>query len=179
MYGLVAIGLFVAALGLAAWRIWTRVRVPANALSRPVSGVSASAASVPATLISADRYRPMLRLLAEDDFNFVGANVALQRTLKAKRRELFRSYLRCLARDYSRLLAGIRSSMAMAGVDRPDLALALAKNRTIFAVAVYKVEVRLAFHALGVGQVDISGLVEAFEGLRAQVNVLSASAAAA
>jgi hypothetical protein len=69
--------------------------------------------------------------------------------------------------------------MAMAGVDRPDLALALAKNRTVFAVAVYKVEFRLALHALGVGQVDISGLVEAFEGLRAQVSVFSASAAAA
>jgi hypothetical protein len=121
----------------------------------------------------------MLRLLSDEDLKFVAANSALHRTLKSNRRKLFRSYLRCLARDYGYLLAGIRSAMAGSAVDRPDLARALAKNRALFAMAVYRVEVRLALHSLGVGTVDISGLVEAFEGLRAQVNVLSAVGAAA
>jgi hypothetical protein len=121
----------------------------------------------------------MLRLLSDEDLNFVGSNAALRKTLRAGRRELFRRYLRCLTQDYGRLLGGIRSAMTRAGVDRPDLARALAKNRALFAIAVYRVEVRLALHALGVGTVDISGLVEAFEGLRSQVNVLSALPAAA
>jgi hypothetical protein len=165
MYGLFASATFLLLLGYLTWRILSRVGLPAQ----PPSGVAR---------LSAQRYRPMLRLLSDEDLEFVAANNALRRTLKSDRRKLFRSYLRCLTRDYGYLLAGIRSSMAGSEADRPDLARALAKNRALFALAVYKVEVRLALHSLGVGTVDISGLVEAFEGLRAQVNVLSAAAAA-
>jgi hypothetical protein len=162
MYGFVLSVAFVLIFGFLAWRILSRVRLPA---ARSSSG---------ALKVSAERYRPMLRLLSDEDLNFVAANIALHRTLKSGRRKLFRAYLRCLTRDYAYLLAGIRSAMAGSGADRPDLALALAKNRALFALAIYKVEVRLALHSLGVGKVDISGLVEAFEGLRAQVTMLSA-----
>ncbi len=167
MYGLLAGIVLLIAFGFVAWQVLSRVRVPATA--------SFGAAPV----VSAERYRPMLRLLSDDDLNFVASNGNLHRTLKSRRRELFRSYLRCLTRDYGCLLAGIRSAMVEAGVDRPDLARALAKNRALFALAVYRVEVRLAFHAVGVGTVDISGLVEALEGLRAQVSVVSAMPSAA
>jgi hypothetical protein len=165
MYGLVASAAFLLTFGFLTWRILSRVRLPATPSS---SG---------ALKVSAERYRPMLRLLSDKDLGFVAANKALHRTLKSRRRKLFRTYLHCLTRDYGYLLAGIRSAMAGSAADRPDLARALAKNRALFALAVYKVEVRLALHSLGVGTVDISGLVEAFEGLRAQVNVLSAVAA--
>jgi hypothetical protein len=163
MYGLVASAAFLLVFGFVAWRVLSRMRLPST---RSSSGALA---------VSAERYRPMLRLLSDEDLNFVAANNALLRTLKSRRRELFRSYLRCLTRDYGYLLAGIRSAMAGSAADRPDLARALAKNRALFALAVYKVEFRLALHSLGVGKVDISGLVEAFEGLRAQVTVLSAA----
>jgi hypothetical protein len=126
-------------------------------------------------LLGPDRYRPMLRLLSDDDLAFVSADTKLHRTLRARRRDLFRGYLRCLTRDYARLLAGIREAMVHSGVDRPDLARALAKNRALFAVAICKVELRLALHATGVGNVDISGLVDALEALRGQVSVLSTS----
>jgi hypothetical protein len=165
MYALVAGAGFLLTLGFLTWRILSRV-------SLPEVGSSSGALAV-----SAERYRPMLRLLSDEDINFVAANNALHRTLKSRRRKLFRSYLHCLTRDYGYLLAGIRSAMAGSAADRPDLARALAKNRALFALAVYKVEFRLALHSLGVGKVDISGLVEAFEGLRAQVTVLSAAAA--
>jgi hypothetical protein len=131
------------------------------------------------TLVSADRYRPMLRLLSDDDMEFVGANSSLKRTLRSRRRELFRSYLRCLMRDYAQLLGGVRAVMVRSGVDRPDLAQALAKNRVLFVIAVCKVEYRLALHTVGVGTVDITGLVDALEALRGQVNVLSAAPVAA
>jgi hypothetical protein len=165
MYGLVASAAFLLTFGFLTWRVLSRVRLPA---ARSSSGALA---------VSAERYRPMLRLLSDEDLDFVAANNALLRTLKSGRRKLFRSYLRCLTRDYGYLLAGIRSAMAGSAADRPDLARALAKNRALFALAVYQVEVRLTLHALGIGKVDISGLVEAFEGLRAQVAVLSATAA--
>jgi hypothetical protein len=130
-------------------------------------------------VLGADRYRPMLRLLSDEDLAFVSADSKLHRTLRARRRNLFRGYLRCLTRDYARLLAGVRQAMVHSGVDRPDLARALAKNRVLFAVAICKVEFRLALHATGVGSVDISGLVHALETLRAQVSVFSTRSLAA
>jgi hypothetical protein len=126
-------------------------------------------------LLGPDRYRPMLRLLSDDDLMFVSTDSKLHRTLRTRRRELFRGYLRCLTRDYGRLLAGIRQAMVHSAMDRPDLARALAKNRALFAIAICKVEFRLAMHATGFGSVDISALVDALEALRGQVIVLSTS----
>jgi hypothetical protein len=128
---------------------------------------------------NADRYRPMLRLLSDEDLAFLPAHSQLRTALRARRRALFRGYLRCLTRDYARLLAGVRHAMVQSGVDRPDLARALAKNRMLFAIAICKVEYRLALHAAGIGHVEIGGLVEALEALRSQVSVLTSVAQAA
>lgn len=125
------------------------------------------------SLLAADRYRPMLRLLSNDDLAFLAAHSKLQKAVWSKRRSLFRAYLRCLTKDYGQLLAGIRHAMVHSGTDRPDLARALARNRVLFAFAVCKIELRLALHATGAGNVEISGLVNALETLRSQVSVLS------
>ncbi|HWF11142.1 MAG TPA: hypothetical protein VG297_21885 [Bryobacteraceae bacterium] len=125
-------------------------------------------------LLAADRYRPMLRLLSDNDLAFV-ANSKLRRSLKSRRRLLFRGYLRCLTKDYATLLSGVRDAMVRSGMDRPDLARALARNRTLFALAICKVEFRLMLHATGAGTVDISSLVDALEALRGQVRVMTAA----
>jgi hypothetical protein len=138
-----------------------------------------SAQNTGSGMLAADRYRPMLRLLSDDDLAFVSANSRLRNELRARRRELFRGYLRCLTRDYARLLAGLRLAIVQSGSDRPDLVRALAKNRMLFALAICKIELRLAVHATGIGKVEISGLVDALEILRSQVQVLSTVSAAA
>ncbi|HEX4134196.1 MAG TPA: hypothetical protein VHY84_06200 [Bryobacteraceae bacterium] len=138
-----------------------------------------SAETTSRTSVAANRYRPMLRLLSNDDFAFLASNSKLLVDLRAKRRALFRAYLGCLTRDYAHLLASVRQAMVHSGVDRPDLARALARNRVLFAIAICKVEFRLMMHATGMGSVEISGLVEALETLRGQVSVLSTSAVAA
>lgn len=163
MYLLIACTLFVAAFGALAWQVFLRTRVPHGRQPSFLPDLAAA------------RYRPMLRLLDDEDLDFVPANGNLRRNLRAMRRKLFRGYLRCLTRDYALLLAGIRGVMVRSGVDRPDLARALAKNRMLFAFSLYKIELRLAVHAVGFGKVDISGLVEALETLRQQVSVLSAA----
>jgi len=132
-----------------------------------------SAEAGSAASLAPDRYRPMLRLLSNDDLAFVSADSKLQRQLRARRRVLFRGYLRCLTRDYAHLLACVRQAMVQSGVDRPDLARALARNRVLFALAICKVELRLGLHATGLGNVEISGLVQALETLQRQVSVLS------
>jgi hypothetical protein len=160
---IVVSSLFVVAFGLLLWQFFSRM-----------STLRVAAGSAPA-IVSADRYRPMLRLLSDEDLEFVAGSSALRRTLRSRRRELFRGYLRCLTRDYAYLLESVRVVMVRSGADRPDLAQALAKNRILFVMAICKVEMRLTLHAVGVGKVDISGLVNALEALRSQVNVLGSA----
>jgi hypothetical protein len=136
---------------------------------RSLNSVAQSSCPLP----DAGRYRPMLRLLSAEDLKFAARNPALRAKLAARRRELFRGYIRCLTKDYARLLGSIRRLMVESGVDRPDLAKALAKNRFAFALALCRIELHLRLHAVGLSNVDVSGLVEALDGLRATVNVMT------
>jgi hypothetical protein len=161
MSSLFAVVLVLIAIAAIASQFLFSLRALRNAESRPfarnpVSGV-------------ADRYRPMLRLLSEDDLNFLAGDATTLRALRTERRKIFRGYLACLTKDYASLLAGVRTVMVQSGVDRPDLARALARNRALFAMAICKLEIRLALHWAGVGKVDVAGLVGAFDALRQQV----------
>jgi len=137
-----------------------------------------AAQSTDPSVAVADRYRPMLRLLDQSDLQFVSGSPKLSKDLRAQRRKLFRSYLRCLTRDYGKLLAGLRQAMVQSGTDRPDLARALARNRLLFALLICKIEMRLALHAGNFGAIDIAPLIEAIEALRVQQQFLPASVAA-
>jgi hypothetical protein len=143
-------------------RFYAQLRIMREAASRPV----------PQNL--AGRYQPMLRLLSDADLKFGARNPASLKALRAERRTILRSYLACLSKDYASLLAAVRNVMAQSGVDRPDLARALAKNRVLFALAMCKIEFRLAMHWAGAENVEISGLVGAFDALREQVAGFSA-----
>jgi hypothetical protein len=124
-----------------------------------------------AALSASTRYQPMLRLFSAEDEALVARNQILARKLKKQRTAIFREYLSCLSADYGRLLAGVRAAMVTSGVDRPDLAAALAKNQALFALALCRIEYRLFLHGMGLASVDVSGLVEAITALRSQVSV--------
>ena len=98
--------------------------------------------------VDADRYRPMLRLLSDNDADAI-TDPLLRRKLRAQRCKVFREYLRHLTEDYGKLLAGLRLIMTQSGRDRSDLAMALAKNRILFAIALCRVEFRLGLYGLG------------------------------
>jgi hypothetical protein len=117
----------------------------------------------------------MLRLLSPEDLQFVASAPALKRDLRARRRQIFRAYLRCLSKDYSRLLGGVRWIMVNSAVDRPDLAILLSRQRRAFAMSMCRIEWMLALHAMGVDniKVDVSGLVGAVDNLTGIVNVFS------
>jgi hypothetical protein len=159
--------LIAISIGIAALQIFGRLRH------------LAAIADVQAPLVSPGRYRPMLRLLSDDDIAFVASNKALARKLRARRIQIFRDYLRCLTKDYGRLLAHLRLAMVRSGVDRPDLARTIARNEFFFGLAICRIEFRLTLYWAGLGKVDVSGLVEAIDALRTQVGAFGPSALAA
>ncbi len=156
--------MIMSGVGLAALHFYSRLR-RLDTMTRTAS-----------PLPDAGRYKPMLRLLSAEDEQLLASNPELLRNFRKERIAIFRTYLRSLTRDYGTLLAGIRTAMVMASVDRPDLATALARNQALFAMAVCRIEYRLALYSLGLGSVDVSGLVEAIDRLRAQVGVMTPSA---
>ena len=69
--------------------------------------------------------------------------------------------------------------MVHASDDRRDLAIAVIRLRLLFAVGMLAIETRLLLHTVGVGTVDVSGLVESFETMQAQIRLLLATPQAA
>jgi hypothetical protein len=119
------------------------------------------------------RYEPMNRLLSEEDFNFLkckpGVRPALIRRLRSQRRRIFRAYLCELASDFNRLHQQARLMVANAPEEYSELVGLLIGMQVRFWSALGGVEMRLAIHALGIGRVDVSGLLGPIEALDAAV----------
>lgn len=124
------------------------------------------------------RYRPMQRLLAEEDLEFLAAQPgyapSLGRRFRMERRRVFSAYLRNLSRDFERLHRAARVLLLSAPEDRPDYAAALVRQRISFERALLLVRCRLLLNLIGGGAIDVSRLVDALEGMNAQVRALAA-----
>ena len=125
-----------------------------------------------ASVADISHYRPMLRLLGDEDTDLT-SQPGTRGEVLARRRQLFREYLLDLGRDYGRLLARVRLSMVESGVDRPDLAKALLRHRALFAITMCRIEFRLRLHELGIGSENLSGLADAINVLHNQVAALA------
>lgn len=127
---------------------------------------------------SLEKYRPMERLFAPEDYEFLAAQPgftpALARRLRAERRRIFRRYLRSLSRDFDRFYKATRLLLLTAEDDRSELALALFKQRLSFRMALASVHAQLALQTLGLGTVRVHGLVKALEAMRQQLRTLAA-----
>jgi hypothetical protein len=125
---------------------------------------------------SAARYRPMLRLLADDDYEFLmgmGTDRSVVRRLRSERRRIFRMYLSNLIRDFSRLHHAARILVLESEVERSDVAARLVRIRFDFFLAVFAVRCRLVLHAAGIGTVDVRGLITAIECIRTDFRTLA------
>lgn len=123
--------------------------------------------------LSIARYRPMERLLSEEDYRFLasqpGFDGKMLRRIRSERRKIFRGYLACLSRDFSLVGAALRLMMMYSTQDRPDLAGILYKQQALFAFGMLSVQWRLMMHTCGLGTVDVSGLVRAMESMRLEL----------
>jgi len=126
--------------------------------------------------LSVARYRPMERLLSEEDYEFLAAQPGFDkrmlRRIRSERRKVFRGYLACLNRDFSLVGGALRLMMMYSAQDRPDLAGILYKQQALFAFGMLAVQWRLLLHSCGLGTVDVSGLVGAMENMRMELRLM-------
>ena len=116
------------------------------------------------------RYRPMQRLLSEDDYSFLAANGGSTQViarLRAERRRVFRAYLRNMVRDFNRLHRAARMISLEAETDQTEFAMLLVRMRMTFTWTVAVVQLRLMLHALGIGTVDARRLIRALDQMSA------------
>jgi len=126
--------------------------------------------------LSDDRYRPMLRLLDEGDFQFLRAQKnytpALERRLRAQRVEVFRGYLGTLESDFKRVCLGLKIMLVQSERDRSDLASALMHRQLTFACSMLHIQARLILFSWGLATVDATDLIHMFDGMRLELKNL-------
>jgi hypothetical protein len=161
---------------IAAVIVFALIAVILGVLFRRLIAPATVTACDPAWLeeFSIQKYRPMLRLLSEDDYEFLstqsGYDPKIARKLRTERRRIFRSYLSNLVRDFHRLHLAARVALVYSAEDRPDLASKLLKQRLLFSFAVCSVETRLFLHSAGIGTVDVHGLLGTLDGIHAEIS---------
>ena len=125
---------------------------------------------------SVEQYRPMERLLLEEDVEFLrsqpGYEAGMEKDLRLQRRKVFRAYLRCLGQDFNRLHLALRLLVLHAPEDRSDLAVTLVRQKLVFFGGLGLAHLKLSLHALGVGSVDVRGLVSVLETMRYELRSL-------
>ena len=133
--------------------------------------------------LSVERYRPMLRLLSEEDLRFLatqpGYTPALARRFRAQRCQIFRGYLGWLRADFDRVCTALRLLMLHSQHDRPDLAAVLLRQRASFALGIFTIQVRLVLYRWGISGVDVENVMSAFDSLRLELRRLVPTSAGA
>lgn len=120
--------------------------------------------------LSADRYRPMFRLLEEDDIRFLrsqpGATPTLVRRLRKQRYQVFLGYLHNLQQDFHQACSFLMLLAAQADSDRGDILRSLTASRMKFHWALARVYWRLFLYRWNVARVPAGHLVSLFESLQ-------------
>ena len=131
--------------------------------------------------LSVDRYRPMLRLLEQNDLAFLksqpGYKAEMAKRMRRQRCRIFKDYLRHLESDFQMTCAALKLIMLHAQNDRPDLATTLLRSQLAFAAGTLQVRWRLVLYRYGLGSVDVSGLVKAFDLMQLELRSMAPDAA--
>jgi len=126
--------------------------------------------------LSVDRYRPMMRLLEDDDLRFLqlqpGVTAEHVANFRRQRSRVFRDYLGCLTSDFQRVHMALKIVMVQSRFDRPDLARVLVQSQRAFAVGMVLVHCRLLLYHFGLATVDVADLLKVFDGARLELRAL-------
>ena len=119
------------------------------------------------------RYRPMERLLADDDLSYLTTAGLDQRTIKQFRRErrrLFGRYLSNLQADFWSLHSAARELLIQAPSDRPELAAAIMRQQFAFQRAVWSIRLGLLVPGFNGAAAEVSRLLDLTENMGSHVN---------
>jgi hypothetical protein len=120
-----------------------------------------------------NRYRPIARLLAEEDLDFLRQFESCRPQITARwardRRRILRLYLHQAAADFRRLHAEARSLVANAPEQHADLVGVVMRQQVTFWRILGVIELRLALSGLGLGKVDGSKILATIEAMQAEV----------
>jgi hypothetical protein len=119
--------------------------------------------------LSADRYRPMMRLLDPREIEFLrsqaGFTSKMESRMRAQRCQIYRGYLQCLNMDFQRVCTALKLVLVQSEQDRPDLSSILLHNQILFATGLLAVHFRLILYGWGICTVDADGLMRIFDGM--------------
>jgi hypothetical protein len=124
---------------------------------------------------SAARYRPMARMLAEEDYRWLesqGMDKNTIRRMRRERRKIFSTYLDNMVRDFERLHLAARALLLAQQEDRPDMAERLIAVKVQFHRSLLRVRVQLFLYDLGLRNVDVTELVSGIEAMQTDLRVL-------
>lgn len=123
--------------------------------------------------LSVERYRPMFRLLEEDDVRFLrsqpGATPALVKRLRRGRYQVFRGYLHSLERDFHRGFQALMLVLVQSPSDRRDVIRALIVSRVKFGIGIFRLRCRVFLYRWNVGHQSVAPLVNLFERLESEL----------
>lgn len=132
--------------------------------------------------LSVDRYRPMLRLLDEQDFLLLrtqpGFTPDMTQRIRLQRCQIFRQYLGSLNSDFQQVVQSLKMLIAQSSQDRPELARVLVRMQILFALGMLLIRLRLVLYRWGLAQVNISPLIGMFDFVREKLRVLAPFVAA-
>jgi len=159
-----ALGLFAAtAITIGTAQAWTRRRPPL---------ASHWLAEFPA-----DRYRPMLRLLDEGDFQHLreqpGFRPDMEVCLREQRVRMIRAYLRVLTADFRRVCHGLRHVPLAPGCGRLRLRWILGRQQATFARELITVRFCLALYRSGITGADMARLMMVFDAMRLALTAMT------
>jgi hypothetical protein len=151
---------------------------------RKLSPDANSGLNTPAIIpdVTLDRYRPMARLLRDEDLRFLqsrpGYRPEMGARLRRSHRRIFRMYLAELSADFRQLHAAARRIVADAPEQHSALVGMLMHQQLVFWRALVAIELRLALDGAGLGAADAQRLIQAVEQLqRAIVSIHPAQGA--
>ena len=132
---------------------------------------------------SSFRYLPMRRLLSSEEEEFwmqsTDGSPIRREQFRAERRRLFREYLRLISSDFGRLSQGVRLAVVHASEDQSSEISQLLGLEWTMRKLLWKAELRLMFHWLGVQPVDATQLINALQGFEFSLREIQLSGASA
>ena len=129
-------------------------------------------------LFAPARYRPLERIMTGRDRAYIASVIGgrLEKRVRANRTKIINSYVRCLRKDFMRVLGALKQFMIHSPVDRPDLAPAILRHCIKFTMILVWVKLQLLLFRYGFGSIAVRGLLSSVTEIYGELRVTALAA---